>query len=121
MNVTKSILLHIAAIITLDSQAGNLSSLHVHGPRASEPADPSFGNVDFAYLPLGETTVLSLLSLDMIEDPKLGLIGCLLLGGLSGNNLLSLNGGSCCNRQQCMNSCLCTNACTDKVWQRGSA
>lgn len=57
------------------------------------------GNADFSYLPLGETTVLSLLILDMIEEPKLGLIGCLLLGGLSGNSLLSLNGGSCCNRQ----------------------
>lgn len=47
-----------------------------------------------AYLPLGLTT-LSLLSRDMMDDPRLGLSGPRLLGGLKGSSLLSLNGGSC--------------------------
>lgn len=52
-----------------------------------------------AYLPLGLTTVCSLLSLDMMDDPRLGLSGLRLLGGLKGNSLLSLNGGSCISQQ----------------------
>ena len=46
-----------------------------------------------SYLPLGLVT-LSRLSLDMRDEPMLGLMGCLLLGGLRGSSLLSLNGGS---------------------------
>ena len=39
---------------------------------------------------------MSLLSLDLMADPRLGLRGpARLLGGLKGSSLLSLNGGSC--------------------------